>query len=90
MTVQPEDLFEILKQIRKDLTSLQVRTTDALNTLTALNLPSRPKAWCPHCKSDFPGPRTLSEHLYTSHDGPEPDHWANPPAVDEPEAEAAA
>lgn len=86
MTVQPEDLFEILKQIRKDLTSLQVRTTDAINTLGALNLPSRPIAWCDHCKADFPGPRTLSEHLYVSHDGPEPEHWKEP----DDEAEAAA
>ena len=30
---------------------------------------------CPHCGLERKNPRTLAEHIYTSHDGPVPEHW---------------
>ena len=45
-------------------------------TVSTLNLPAQSSAnLCPLCGVKCKGPRTLAEHLYHSHDGPEPEHW---------------
>jgi len=49
MTVQPVDLHETLRQLRKDLTTCQARLTDALNQLSALGLPTTIAEPCPSC-----------------------------------------
>lgn len=93
MTAQPADIYELLKKIRYDATAIQGKVTDALKLLGELNLPDQPSAECPHCGLEMRGERTLQEHLYNSHDGPVPDHYAaiearaiEPP---DPESEAA-
>jgi hypothetical protein len=75
MTVQPSDLYDVLRKLRYDLTAAQAKVTDALNILAALNLADVPAECCPACGLEFPGPNTLAEHLYVSHDGPEPELW---------------
>ncbi len=76
MTVQPQDLYDLLLKIRYDTTAIQAKVTDALRTLNALNLPVNPPAECPHCGIELTGPIKLAEHLYQTHNGPTPEHWA--------------
>jgi hypothetical protein len=76
MPIQPSDLYELLKKIRYDATAIQAKVTDALNLLSALNLPDQPTTPCPHCGLEVAGPRSLAEHLHNLHDGPVPEHYA--------------
>ena len=80
MTTHPDDIFELLKKIRYDATAIQAKVTDALNALADLNLADQPAARCERCGCEFRGPLRLAEHVYQSHDGPLPEHWA---ALDE-------
>jgi len=66
--------FEIARKIRFDLTAAQVKVTELLKELAALELPSEAPA-CERCGVKVRGPRTLAEHIYLSHGGPEPAHW---------------
>lgn len=75
MTVQPNDLRDILHKIRYDTTAIQAKITDALRYLDELNLTPRPETTCPHCGPIPGGAHALAEHLHISHDGPAPDHW---------------
>lgn len=92
VTAQPSDIYTLLKKIRYDATAIQGKVTDALKLLTELNLPDQPAVECPHCGLELPGERTLSEHLYNSHNGPVPAHYAAiearaiEPTTDESEA----
>lgn len=74
MTVQPSDVFQILRDIQKQAEILQAKAADALKLLSALNLPEQPVEKCKHCGLETRGPRTLADHLYTCHGGPLPDH----------------
>lgn len=74
MTVQPADIFALLKRMRHELTTLQAQLTDAQNMLAALNLPKQNEARC-ECGLKFRGALSLAEHVHTSHGGPLPDHW---------------
>ena len=69
------DVLEIAKTIRYDLTALQAKVTDLLNAIGKLNLPDPSRSICPECGVSLSGPLKLAEHLYVSHDGPEPQHW---------------
>lgn len=75
MTVQPADLYEMLKKVRYDATAIQGKVTDALNMLAELNLPTATELRCPHCDLPFRGRLPLDEHIYNSHGGPVPAHW---------------
>ena len=75
MTVQPADIFELLKRMRYDLTALQAKLTDAQNMLAALNLPAQREVKCDVCGLRFRGTLSLAEHLHVSHNGPLPAHW---------------
>lgn len=77
MTTQVSDIYELLKKIRYDTTAIQSKVTDALNALADLNLVDQPAARCPRCGTEFRGPLRLAEHMYQSHDGPLPEHWAS-------------
>ena len=72
-----ETVYEMLKKIRYDATAIQAKITDALNALNDLDLPDESRTKCPHCELKLRGPNTLSEHVYTSHDGPLPAHWVS-------------
>lgn len=74
MTTTAEDIFELLRKIRYDLTAAQAKLTDATNALAALNLPKATDLEC-HCGLRFGSKYKLDEHTYQSHDGPVPQHW---------------
>jgi hypothetical protein len=64
---------EIAQAIRRDLTALQARVSELLG---ALGEPEASRISCPECRLELAGPRSLAEHIYVSHGGPVPDHWA--------------
>ena len=77
MTENEHDLIELLKRMRYDLTDLQVKVSNALAIVGAWSLPDPQSVTCSHpgCGARVRGPRTLAEHMYQLHGGPEPEHW---------------
>ena len=73
MTLTPADALELAKKMRMDLTQLQGRLTDLMETLAAQPASDQPR--CPTCGVPVKGPLALAEHLHNSHDGPLPQHW---------------
>lgn len=71
-----DDIRSQLRLMRIELTNLQGRVTNILNLLNEMNLPADDETRCPHCNVKLKGPLSLAEHLYVSHDGPLPDHYA--------------
>ena len=69
------DLLELARGLRYDLTAMQAKVTDLLNAIGELNLPDTTRSVCGQCGASFRGRLSLDEHLYVSHDGPEPPHW---------------
>lgn len=70
------EILEQAKRIRYDLTALQAKVTELIRMASQLPEPdqhTRPR--CPNCGLTLKGPRTLAEHTYHVHDGPEPEHW---------------
>lgn len=91
MTASAEDLYELLRTIRYDLTAAQGKLTSAFSLLGELNIVDRQPTRCPSCGVELAGPRTLAEHLHNSHEGPVPEHWLAVEAVSvEPTIEEAA
>lgn len=71
-----DGLVAVLKKIRYDLTSAQQKLSDAMRMVATLDIADAgEKTPCPKCGVKLAGPRTLAEHDYHSHDGPEPAHW---------------
>ena len=79
-----EDILEIAQKIRYDLTAAQGKLTELVNL--AAQLPaSDPNAYrCHDCELRFKGERSLAEHRYHQHDGPEPPHWLAAEALASP------
>lgn len=71
---EDHDLLELAKKLRYDLTGMQVKVTELITGLAALNLPAAGYP-CPTCNLKFKGPLSLAEHVYISHGGPVPEHW---------------
>lgn len=72
------EIVQQAKRIRLDLTALQGKVTELLQMAAKLPEPderARPRCPEPHCGLQFRGPRSLAEHAYHVHDGPEPEHW---------------
>lgn len=69
------DAYEMLKKIRMDLTNAQAKITDLQSILTELNITDTGRPRCPSCGLSFRNSLVRDEHVYTSHDGPEPAHW---------------
>lgn len=69
------ELFQIARQLRYDLTSMQAKVTELLILLADLDLPDQTRPVCPTCGATFKSRNGLTEHLYHAHDGPEPAHW---------------
>lgn len=93
MNVHQQDLLNILREIRKELTAAQAKLTDAITTITALELPDAERPRCVECGITFRGSLSLAEHLYNHHNGPLPDHYLaaeqHDPLTAQPENEAA-
>jgi hypothetical protein len=76
---EPEhDLVELLKKMRYDLTQLQGRLSEALRQARAMDLPEPDAYVCPNglCGLQFRSATRLAEHVYVSHAGPVPAHYA--------------
>lgn len=70
-----DDLYEMLRKIRYDLTAAQGKLTDVFAMLGELNVQDTPANVCETCGCAFRASALLAEHRYTSHEGPVPDHW---------------
>lgn len=83
MTSPDHELIELLKRMRYDLTDLQMKVTNALNMVAALNLPDPVSVICPrpNCGVRLRSERKLAEHVFQLHDGPEPEHWLTAEAL---------
>ena len=68
MTVHPDDLFDLIRKMRMDLTQLQARVTDLANMLAALKLEVPASHRCDRCGADFPNELTLLDHRVAVHD----------------------
>ncbi len=70
-------LSSVLRQIRYDLTAAQAKLTEAMRMVSTLDLDENAgdRVPCPKCGLRLLGERSIAEHLYASHDGPEPAHW---------------
>lgn len=79
------ELVEALKRIRYDLTACQAKLSDALKMCADLNLAPPEVSECPMCGARTRGPLSLAEHMYLSHDGPEPQHWIEAERIAEPD-----
>lgn len=77
------DPYELLKKLRMDLSNAQAKITDLDTILRELNLTldSRPK--CSVCGLSFKNSLLRDEHVYVTHDGPEPAHWVQAEAMSE-------
>lgn len=91
------EILAIAKTLRYELTGLQAKVTELIRMAALLEPPDPSKHLCETCGLRFKGERTLAEHRYVQHDGPEPQHWLEveakaelePLAEDHPEDELA-
>lgn len=77
LSANDPELVTALKKIRYDLTDLQGKVSEALRLVSALSLTPPAEFVCDHCGLRFGGALRRAEHLYVSHDGPLPAHWAS-------------
>jgi hypothetical protein len=73
--VSEHELYVIARQLRYELTACQAKVTELLDALGRANLPAATESTCPICGVTCRGSLSLAEHVYHSHDGPEPEHW---------------
>lgn len=76
MTADPIDPIGISHRLQQTLRAAQAQLVGLRAHLAALNLPDPSAVTCPRCQTSFPGPKSLAEHWYLSHDGELPAHWA--------------
>lgn len=75
MDREPE-LIQELRNLDTQIRGLLGAVDRLLNYAVSLNLPAAQRFDCPHCGLQLKTRMGLDEHVYTSHDGPEPPHWA--------------
>lgn len=66
----PDDVLELIRLMRMDLTQLQARVTDLAKMLSALDLPKGKTYPCTECVGglEFASQSQLREHLVNVHD----------------------
>jgi hypothetical protein len=69
------DIWQLAHQIQMDLRAAQAKLVELRSQLANLNLPTPTEVTCEPCGLKLRGPRTLAEHIHTSHGGPIPEHW---------------
>lgn len=70
------DIWQVADALQMDLRAASAKLVELRARLSALDLPKPAEQACPHCGLPCRGPQTLTEHLYTSHNGPLPPQWA--------------
>lgn len=75
-----DELLELARKIRYDLTACQGKLSDLMREIAALEIPDARAARC-HCGLSCRGPAALAEHVYLAHDGPVPAHWERAEAL---------
>jgi hypothetical protein len=84
------EIWELLDGLQMDIRAASGKLVALRSYVAGLDLPEPSTVTCPHCGRKLAGPRTLAEHLYNSHGGPVPDHYAATEAMAlEPEPELA-
>jgi hypothetical protein len=71
------ELWTVLDKCQMDIRAAQAKLTEARSMLAGMNLPEAETAQCPRCGIVRSGPRQIAEHVYSSHDGPLPEHWSD-------------
>lgn len=74
MAATEHPLLVELAKVQYDLTALKARVSEIQRQVAALNLELPDEHRC-ECGVVFRSPQRLAEHAYTSHGGPEPEHW---------------
>lgn len=69
------EIWKVLDAIQMDLRAAQAKLVTLRSIVAQHNYPDATSSSCPECGLKLRGPRTLEEHLYQTHDGPEPAHW---------------
>ena len=75
------EILELAKKIRYDLTALQTKLSELLRMAGNLKAPDQSQHTCPTCHLHFQRLDKLAEHLYITHDGPDPPHWLKAEAL---------
>ena len=68
-------LHDLAMLIRYDLTAAQGKLTEFMRQIGEYDLPIPVGIECPKCGIERASEHLLAEHLYSSHDGPVPDHY---------------
>lgn len=72
---EEHELLVLAKKLRWDLDALRAKTSELIRALAAADLPDPTQRECEKCHAVLSGKLSLAEHVYLSHDGPEPEHW---------------
>lgn len=80
------ELWQLLDKAQMNLRQLSAQIVEIRSQVAALNLPTPTDLTCPTCKLRFKRADRLAEHIYTSHDGPLPDHYKAAEAAADPNA----
>ena len=70
------EVWQLLDRLQMDWRSMGARLTELRAQVSALDLPDASAFVCDGCGLRFRSAPRLAEHLYVSHDGPLPAHYA--------------
>lgn len=70
-------VWEAADALQMDLRAANAKLTELRSQIAALNLKPPAAFSCPICGIQFKSTAKLEEHVYTSHDGPLPAHYAH-------------
>jgi hypothetical protein len=71
------DIWKVADALQMDLRAASAKMVELRARLAALPIGPPSEHLCPVCALPCIGPKTLAEHLYVSHEGPLPEHWAS-------------
>jgi hypothetical protein len=80
-STERHELWQVLDKLVLDLNAATAKLQEARRMLVSLDLPDPKTVTCPRCGIKRTGPRSLAEHMYSSHDGAMPEHWENDSAL---------
>lgn len=75
MSTERHVIWQVADSLQMDLRAATAKLVELRAKLAGLDLPEAAFVCCPTCEVQLKGPRSLAEHLYNVHEGPEPDHY---------------